>query len=68
MWDVLSGDYDSRFSPQQCLRHVTDHARPGSIVLMHDSLKAARNMRFALPAVLEHFAGNGYRFERIEGD
>ncbi|MCW5924783.1 MAG: polysaccharide deacetylase family protein [Saprospiraceae bacterium] len=65
MWDVLSGDYDVHISPQQCLQNVLDHAQPGSIVLMHDSLKAEHNVRFALPAVLEHFAGKGYRFEKI---
>lgn len=65
MWDVLSGDYDVHISPQQCLQNVLDHAQPGSIVLMHDSLKAQRNVRFALPAVLEHFAREGYRFEKI---
>jgi len=62
MWDVLSGDYDPQFSPQQCLRHVTDHARPGSIVLMHDSLKAERNLRQLLPAALQFFQEKGWRF------
>jgi peptidoglycan/xylan/chitin deacetylase (PgdA/CDA1 family) len=65
MWDVLSGDYDANISPQQCLQNVLDNAQPGSIVLMHDSLKAERNVRFALPAVLEHFEGKGYRFEKL---
>ncbi len=65
MWDVLSGDYDADISPEQCLQNVLENAQPGSIVLMHDSLKAERNLRFVLPAVLEHFAGKGYRFERL---
>lgn len=65
MWDVLSGDYDAGISPEQCLQNVTGNAGPGSIVLMHDSLKAERNVRYALPATLEHFAGEGYRFERL---
>lgn len=65
MWDVLSGDYDADISPDQCLENVLDNAQPGSIVLMHDSLKAERNLRFALPALLEYFAGKGYRFEHL---
>lgn len=65
MWDVLSGDYDPRFSPQQCLRHVTDHACPGSIVLLHDSLKAERNLRYTLPAVLQFFAEKGWRMRTM---
>lgn len=68
MWDVLSGDYSRSISPEQCLRHVIDHARPGSIVVLHDSLKAERNLRFVLPAVLEHFSGLGYRFEKLTAD
>lgn len=66
MWDVLSGDYDATIPPEQCLRNVLDNAGPGSIVLMHDSLKAERNIRHALPALLEYFAGEGYAFERLD--
>lgn len=66
MWDVLSGDYSAEITPGECLQNVLGNAGPGSIVLLHDSLKAQRNMRFVLPAVLEHFAGQGYRFERID--
>lgn len=65
MWDVLSGDYDTQFSPQQCLRHVTHHARPGSIVLMHDSLKAERNLRQLLPAALQFFREKGWLMKSI---
>ncbi|MBK7936179.1 MAG: polysaccharide deacetylase family protein [Lewinellaceae bacterium] len=65
MWDVLSGDYDINISPEQCLRNVTDNAQPGSIILMHDSLKAERNLRYVLPAALEYFAGQGYHFEKL---
>lgn len=65
MWDVLSGDYDPDISPEQCLQNVLDNAHPGSIVVMHDSLKAARNLRFSLPVILEYFAAQGYRFDRL---
>lgn len=68
MWDVLCGDYDADISPEQCLCNVTDNAQPGSIIVMHDSLKAERNLRFMLPAVLEHFAGQGYRFEKLNDE
>lgn len=66
MWDVLSGDYAPEITPEQCLQNVLDNARPGSIIVFHDSLKAERNLRFALPALLEHFAAQGYRFGRLE--
>jgi peptidoglycan/xylan/chitin deacetylase (PgdA/CDA1 family) len=66
MWDVLSGDFSQTLSPEQCLANVLRHARPGSIIVLHDSLKAERNLRFVLPRVLEHFGREGYRFEALK--
>lgn len=65
MWDVLSGDFDPSITSQRCLSNVLRHSRPGSIVVLHDSLKAERHLRFVLPALLRHFADAGYRFEKI---
>lgn len=63
MWDVLSGDFSQKISTEHCLHNVVEHARPGSIIVFHDSLKAERNLRFVLPRVLEHFGALGYGFE-----
>lgn len=65
LWDVLSGDFDVRLSGRQCARKVIDRGRPGSIVVFHDSIKAEQRLRFALPAVLSHFGGLGYRFDAL---
>ncbi|HLZ88785.1 MAG TPA: polysaccharide deacetylase family protein [Puia sp.] len=65
MWEVLSADFDRGLSAERCLRNVTRHARPGSIVVFHDSEKAWDRLRVALPGVLEHFSRSGYRFEGI---
>jgi peptidoglycan-N-acetylglucosamine deacetylase len=65
MWDVLSADFDRRISGARCARNVIRYARPGSIVVFHDSAKAFDRLRQALPAVLEHFSRMGYRFEAI---
>jgi len=62
MWDVLSRDYDSELSGIQCVNNVLYHAKLGSIVVFHDSLKAKKNVLFALPKVLKHFSERGYRF------
>lgn len=66
MWDVLSGDFDPQTSNEQCLSNVTNNAKPGSIIVFHDSLKAGEKMLYALPKVLEHFAGLGFRFECLK--
>lgn len=65
MWEVLSGDFDRELNAKDCARNVIRHARPGSIVVFHDSEKAFHRMKEALPLVLEHFSGLGYRFEAI---
>jgi peptidoglycan-N-acetylglucosamine deacetylase len=66
LWDVLSADFDENTSKEKCLLNVIRHAGPGSIVLFHDSAIASRNMRYALPRVLDHFSAQGYRFEAIK--
>lgn len=54
MWNVISRDYSSLISPRQCTRNVIRHLKAGSIVVFHDSRKSSRNMRYALPRVLDH--------------
>lgn len=68
MWDVLAADFDTRVSEARCLRNVITHARAGSIIVFHDSLKAEPRLRFALPRALEHLAGEGYAFEALPMD
>jgi peptidoglycan/xylan/chitin deacetylase (PgdA/CDA1 family) len=65
MWDVLTADYNIALSPELCLQKSIAHARPGSIVLFHDSLKSERNLRYVLPRFLEHFANQGYEFKAL---
>ena len=65
MWDVLSGDFDQRVSGEKCVRNVVDHARPGSIILFHDSLNSRDNMIYAFPKVVEHLLGQGYSFDLL---
>lgn len=62
MWDVLSFDWDATVSEEICLNNVLSKSKPGSIIVFHDSLKASRNMRYALPKVLKHFSNQGYSF------
>ena len=63
MWSVVTYDYDASISPEECLQIATGKTQQGSIVVFHDSLKAQKNMLYALPRFLEHFSKQGYRFE-----
>ncbi len=65
MWEVLSADFDRSLTAQRCAMNVIRRAKPGSIVVFHDSEKAYERLEGALPAVLEHFSGLGYRFEAL---
>lgn len=66
MWDVLSRDYNRRISPHTCLRNVTKYLAPGAIIVFHDSEKAFRNMRYALPRTLEAIYTAGLKCKAIE--
>jgi peptidoglycan/xylan/chitin deacetylase (PgdA/CDA1 family) len=66
MWDVLSADFDKKIALNKCSENVIRYARPGSIVVFHDSQKAFDKMTFALPKVLQHFSEEGYIFESIK--
>jgi peptidoglycan/xylan/chitin deacetylase (PgdA/CDA1 family) len=65
MWDVLSGDYDKRTSPEKCLQNVVKHVRNGSIVLFHDSIKAKQNIQYALPRFIEEVKQQGFQFDKL---
>jgi len=65
MWDVLSGDFDTRLTPGDCLKNVTKNASSGSIIVFHDSAKAWERLEFALPWVLDYYSKEGYQFKVI---
>jgi len=66
MWDVLSRDYNSRVSRTRCANTVINEAKPGSIVVFHDSKKAMKNLSYALPTSLDFFAKQGWETKIIE--
>jgi len=65
MWDVLTHDYSKNISRSSCLAGSIKAARPGSIVVFHDSLKANRNLTYVLPKFLEHFSKLGFQFKSL---
>jgi peptidoglycan-N-acetylglucosamine deacetylase len=66
MWSVLSGDFDTGITAEQCLRNVVRHAKSGDIIVFHDSEKAFERLKGSLPVVLQHFGQLGYVFKAIE--
>lgn len=65
MWDVLSADFDTNITGQQCLNIVLKNTEAGSIVVFHDSAKAWDRLQVALPATLDYFTQKGYQFKAL---
>lgn len=65
MWDVLSADFDPSLTPADCLDNCLKHSKPGSIVVFHDSVKAAPRMLDCLPHYLDIMLDRGYYFSPI---
>ena len=62
MYDLVTRDYSRKLEPEQVLENVKRFARNGSIIVFHDSLKAERNMRYALPRAIQWLKDQGYEF------
>ena len=65
MYDLVTRDYSAKLSPDEVVANVRRYARNGSIIVFHDSLKAAPNMRPALPQAIEWLLSQGYEFEPL---
>ena len=65
LWDVVTRDYSKKQTPEQVLNNVKNYARNGSIVVFHDSLKAEKNMKYALPLAIEWLMEQGYVFKTL---
>jgi len=65
MWDVLSADFDQSISPEKCLKNVINNTCAGSVIIFHDSIKASRNLYYALPKAIDYLRKEGYSFDKI---
>lgn len=65
MWDVVTRDYSKYMTPEQVLENVKRYTRNGSIIVFHDSIKAEKNLRYALPLAIKWLLEQGYSFELI---
>ena len=65
MWDVVTRDYNASLSPDYVLGVVKRLTRDGSIIVFHDSLKAWKNMCYAMPLAIDWLKSEGYTFKTI---
>ena len=66
MWDVLSADFDQTITPEECLDNVLKSLKPGSIIIFHDSEKAWKNLKYALPKVLQFLKENNFECKLLD--
>jgi len=64
-WDVISRDYNSNLSGDEVLNIVKKYTRNGSIIVFHDSLKAKKNMMYAMPKSIEYLKSKGFEFATL---
>ena len=62
MYDLVTRDYAKKINGEDVLNNVKRFARNGSIIVFHDSLKAEKNMRYAMPRAIEWLKSQGYDF------
>lgn len=65
MYDIVTRDYSRRVNGERVFNNVRKFARNGSIIVFHDSLKAHKNMRYALPKAIKWLKDNGFEFEAL---
>lgn len=63
MYDVITRDYSRKMTPEKVYANVRRYVRNGSIIVFHDSLKAEKNMKYALPRAIRWLKMQGYEFD-----
>jgi peptidoglycan/xylan/chitin deacetylase (PgdA/CDA1 family) len=66
MWDVLSGDFDTKIDGEKCYQNIIKNVQPGSIIVFHDSEKAFPRMKDALPKTINWLKANNYHFSLLQ--
>lgn len=60
MWDVLTGDYDQRQSPEKCLEKAIKYTRNGSVIVFHDQQKSFPILKSMLDDYLSYLQDAGF--------
>ncbi len=63
MYDLVTRDYSKHLDAGDVFDNVRKYARPGSIIVFHDSLKSLPRLFEALPKSIEWLMEQGYKFD-----
>ena len=65
MWDILSWDFDKKTSTEECYNNIINNTKSGSIIVLHENEKSAKNVKEVLPKILSYFSLQGFKFEKL---
>ena len=65
LWDVLTHDYNPRYSVEHMLKVIKRYTRNGSVITCHDSLKSKDRLLTLLPQMIEYLHNQGYEFATL---
>lgn len=65
MYDLVTRDYSRKLEAGDVVENVKRYARPGSIIVFHDSLKSIRKLETALAESIEWLLSQGYSFRLL---
>ncbi|MDR0743101.1 MAG: polysaccharide deacetylase family protein [Tannerella sp.] len=63
MWDVVTRDYSPHMTAKGVFNNIKRYTRNGSIIVFHDSLKAAGRIEESLPRSIEWLLKEEYEFK-----
>ena len=65
-WDVITYDWDHKHTPKDILNIIKRYTRPGSIIVLHDSLKTAPRTLKILENIIIWLKTEGYELKTLD--
>ncbi|MCX8080896.1 MAG: polysaccharide deacetylase family protein [Bacteroidia bacterium] len=67
LWDVITYDFSQTSNAEHCKKIIRKYLKPGSIIVFHDSVKAAKNMLEGLDFLLTYAECRRFEFSLLNG-
>jgi peptidoglycan/xylan/chitin deacetylase (PgdA/CDA1 family) len=64
-WDVITYDWDTKHTTNDILNIIKQYTRPGSIIAMHDSIKAAPRTLQILDNIITWLKSQNYKLKTL---
>lgn len=66
MWDIEPETYpEIEKDSEKIVAHVTERAKPGSIILLHVMFESRKESLEAVDDIIRELKGKGYKFETV---